>query len=126
MPEIVTVVFVAPDCGEVLLMQGADDETAKHTPLLACPFTNTVTGPVTVPEGTCATKLVFVQVVGKMPPLTGSVAPLKNTRLLPIVVPKLEPLKVTLVPAAPDVGDMLVIDGAEFAPLTVKATPLLA
>lgn len=49
------------------------------------------------------------------------VIPLKVTWLEPWVEPKFKPLMVTEVPAAPDVGEILLIVGA-----TVNATPLLA
>ena len=60
-----------------------------------------------------------------MAALTGSVGPLKNTRLLPIEVPKLEPLMVIVAPAAAVDGERLVIVGAALVPATAKGTPLL-
>jgi len=53
-PEIVTDVPEPPDAGESELMHGVVEVTEKHRPLLACPFTNTNTGPVVTPLGTCA------------------------------------------------------------------------
>ena len=45
--------------------------------------------------------------------------------LVNCVDPKLEPLTVTVVPAAPAGGCIPVIVGAELVPVTVKVTPLL-
>jgi hypothetical protein len=72
--------------------------------------------PVVALVGTGATMLVLLQLVGE------AGTPLNVTVLEPWPLPKLVPLIVTAVPAAPDVGDKLVMLGA----VTVKLTPLLA
>jgi hypothetical protein len=79
----------------------------KITPLLATPPTVTTTGPVLAPAGTGTTMLVALQLVGV------AAVPLKVTVLVPCVAPKLEPLIVTDVPIGPDVGERLVMVGAE-------------
>jgi len=91
--------------------------TVKLTPLLAIPPTVTTTRPVEAPEGTGATMLVSLQLVGV------AVVPLNVTVLEPWVLPKFDPLIVTEVPTGPAVGDRLVILGAG---TTVKLTPLLS
>lgn len=48
-PEIVTELPTPPDKGESPLMVAG---TVNVTPLLAAPFTDTITGPVDAPEGT--------------------------------------------------------------------------
>ena len=53
-PEIVTDVLAPPDVGDTELIHGAVELTVKQMPLLACPFTKTMTGPVTIPLGTWA------------------------------------------------------------------------
>ena len=102
----------APAFGERLVMIAG---TVKVTPLLALPPTVTTTGPVVALEGTGATILVLLQLVGV------AVVPLNFTVLVPWVDPKLDPLMVTDVPTAPDVGERLLIPGS-----TVNVTPLLA
>jgi hypothetical protein len=54
--------------------------------------------------------------------VTVPAAPLKVTVLVPWVEPKFEPLTVTDVPVAPEVGEMLVMLGGG---VTVNVTPLL-
>ena len=61
--------------------------------------------PVVAPVGTGAVMLVLDQLVGV------AVAPLKLTVLVPCVAPKLAPVITTEVPAAPEVGERLVIAG---------------
>ena len=73
--------------------------------------------PEVPPEGTGATTWVAVQLCGV------AVCPLKVTLLEPCEEPNPLPLMVTTVPTAPEVGDTLLMPGAE---LTVKVTPLLA
>ena len=89
----------------------------KLTPLLSTPLACTTTFPVVAPDGTGATMLVALQLVGVV------AVPLNLTVLLPWVEPKLDPVIVTDAPTAPDVGERLVILGAG---TTVKLTPLLA
>ena len=109
---MVTELPTGPDAGDRLLMLGA---TVKVTPLLANPATVTTTGPVVAPAGTGVTMPVLLQLLGV------AVVPLNVTLLVPCVVPKFEPLIVTEVPKAPEVGERLLMPGA-----TVKVTPLLA
>src|ERR1051326_4212311 len=90
--------------------------TVNAEPLLACPFTVTVTWPVLAALGTVTPIDVLVQLV------TAAAAPLKRAALLPWLAPKFWPLIVPAVPAAPLVGESDVILGPG---LTVKVTPLL-
>jgi hypothetical protein len=90
----------------------------KLTPLLACPPTVTTTLPVVAPVGTGTLMLVALQFVGV------PAVPLKVTVLVPCVEPKLVPVMVIDVPAAPEVGFKLVMVGAGAE--IVKFTPLLA
>ncbi len=115
-PVIVTDVPIGPEVGDKLVIAGAV-VTVKLTPLLARPPTVTTTLPVAAPEGTAATTLLLLQLVGL------AAVPLKVTVLVPCVAPKLVPVIVTDVPIGPEVGDKLVIAGAV---VTVKLTPLLA
>ena len=89
--------------------------TVKVTPLLVAAPTVTATGPVVAPLGTGTTMLGLPQPVGL------ATRPLNVTVLVPWVAPKFEPLIVTDVPAAPELGDRLLMFG-----VTVKVTPLLA
>ena len=89
--------------------------TVKLTPLLDSAPTVTTTVPVVAPLGTVTLMLVALQAEAV------AVVPLNATVLAPCVAPKLRPVMVTAVPAAPEVRLRLVMKGA-----TVKATPLLA
>jgi hypothetical protein len=82
-----------------------DELTVKVTPLLACPFTVTTTGPVVAPEGTATAMLVEFQLVGD------AVVPLNCSVLVPCVAPKLFPATVTELPTVPELGVRLVIEG---------------
>jgi hypothetical protein len=104
----------APAVWDRLVMLGAGT-TVKLTPLLAWPPTVTTTGPVAAPVGTVAAIDVEIQLLGV------AEVPLKVTVFVPWVVPKLEPVIVSVAPTAPDVGDKLAMLGK-----TVKVTPLLA
>ncbi len=115
-PVIVTAVPTGPEVGDRLVMLGADD-TVKLTPLLATPPTFTTTFPVVAPLGTDVAMLVALQLV------TVAAVPLNVTVLVPCVDPKFVPVIVTAVPTGPEVGDRLVMLGADD---TVKLTPLLA
>src|SRR5579864_4924046 len=117
-PVIVTEVPTAPELGERLVMLGVELLTVKLTPLLATPPTVTTTFPVVAPLGTGATMLVALQLVAV------AVVPLNVTVLVPWVAPKFVPVIVTEVPTAPELGETLLMLGAEL--LTVKLTPLLA
>jgi hypothetical protein len=91
--------------------------TVNATPLLACVETVTTTFPVVAAAGTVTTSLVVLQLVAV------AAAPLKVTVLLPCVLPKFEPLIVTDVPVAPEVGEIVLMLGGG---ITVNETPLLA
>src|SRR5580765_4773907 len=85
-------------------------------PLLACPLTVTVTGPVVTPLGAVAPIEVALQLC------TAAGSPLKRTTLAPWVAPKFCPVIVTAAPGAPLVGERLVMLGPG---VTVNVTPLL-
>lgn len=89
--------------------------TVKLTPLLATPPAVTMTGPVVDPEGTGATILVALQLVGL------AVVPLNVIVLVPWVAPNVVPLMVMESPTEPEVGERLFIFG-----VTTKVAPLLA
>jgi hypothetical protein len=114
-PVIVTDSPATPDGGHRLLMLGA---TVNDEPLLAKPLTVTTTLPVVAPDGTVATIEVALQL-----PIVVAVVPLNATVLVPCVDPKFVPAIVTEAPTAPEVGDKLVILGAD---TTVNDDPLLA
>jgi hypothetical protein len=116
-PVIVTAAPTAPVVGVTLVMVGPVT-IEKLTPLLACPPTVTTTLPVVAPVGTGTLMLVALQFVGV------PAVPLKVTVLVPCVEPKLVPVMVIDVPAAPEVGFKLVMVGAGAE--IVKFTPLLA
>jgi hypothetical protein len=108
-PAIVTTVPTAPLVGDRLVRLGAAVVvlvTVNVMPLLATLPTVTTTFPVVAPEGTGTPMLVADQVVGV------AATPLNATLLVPFVVPKLDPVIVTLAPAAPLVGVTFAIDGA--------------
>jgi hypothetical protein len=117
-PAIVTVAPRTPDVGFRLVMLGAGTVTVKLTPALATPPTVTTTFPVVAPTGTVTTMLVALQLVAVAD------VPLNFTVLVPWVVPKLEPVIVTVAPTSPDVGFSPVMLGPE--EVTVKLTPALA
>lgn len=73
------------------------------------------TGPVAAADGTAVPMVVTFQLVGVAD------LPLNEMVLEPWLAPKPDPLIATVVPAAPDVGERLLITG-----ITVKATVLLA
>ena len=73
--------------------------------MLARPPTMTTTLPVVAPAGTGTTMLVADQVVGV------AAVPLKVTVLVPLVAPKLLPVRVTAVPTGPLDGERLVSVG---------------
>lgn len=98
-PVIVTNVPTEPEDGDRPEMLGPDDGTVKFTPLLAVPPTITTTFPVVAPDGTAATMLVALQLVGL------AVTPLKVTVLDPCDGPKFDPLIVTDVPTGPEIGE---------------------
>ena len=96
-------------------MEGALD-TVKLTPLLACPFTVTITFPVAALAGT-----VTVMLVGDHAEAIGAALPLKVTVLEPWLAPKLAPLIVTELPLGPADGDRFVMLGAPDAEIVYVA-----
>lgn len=94
------------DVGVKLVIVGGGI-TVKLTPLLATPPTVTTTFPVVAPVGTDTTMLVALQQV----PHGVADVPLNVTVLVPWLEPKFVPVIVTEAPAAPDVGERLVILG---------------
>ena len=114
-PVIVTDSPTTPDGGHRLAILGA---TVNEEPLLANPPTVTTTLPVVAPVGTVATIEVALQL-----PIVVAVVPLNATVFVPCVEPKFVPVIVTDAPTAPDVGDRLVMLGAD---TTVNDDPLLA
>jgi hypothetical protein len=97
-PVIVTFVLMGPVVGEMLLMVGGP-LMVKFTPLLATPPTVTMTGPVVAPVGTGTTIWLVLQLDGV------AAVPLKVTVLLPLVVPKFDPVMVIEVPTLPLAGN---------------------
>jgi len=107
-PAIVTTVPTAPLVGDRLVRVGGAVVlvTVNDMPLLATLPTVTTTFPVVAPDGTGTRMLVADQFVGV------AATPLNVTLLVPFVVPKFDPVIVTLAPAAPVVGVTFEIDGA--------------
>jgi len=103
-PVIVTGVPTAPDVGDKLVMLGVGS-TVNDTPTLDTPLTVTTTAPVVAPEGTRATILVALQLVGV------AETPLNVTVLVPCAEPKFVPAIVTAVLTGPVVGDKLAMLG---------------
>jgi hypothetical protein len=103
-----------PDVGDRLVIVGV---TTNCSPLLGIPFTVTTTLPVVTPEGAGTTIFAALQLVGV--PVT---TPLNVTVLEPWDAPKRLPLTVTDVAALPEVGEMLVMIGAD---VSVNVMPLL-
>lgn len=116
-PPTLMEVPTVPEDGVRLLIFGI---TVKFTALLASPPTVTTTGPVSAPgpamvgPGTATMMLVALQV------MTLPAIPLKVTKLLPWVAPKLAPVIVTEDPTKPEVGERLVMLG-----VMLKGTELL-
>ena len=104
-----------PLAGAMLVIIGV--VTVRGDPLLATPPTVTTTFPVLAPAGTTATIDVALQLV-----IDVAVVPLKVIVLVPCVAPKLEPLIVTEVPTAPEVGERLVIEGCGSAEERLPST----
>jgi hypothetical protein len=115
-PVIVTDVPTGPEVGVSVLTVGVGNRTVKLTPLLATPLAFTTTFPLVALDGTGATMLVALQLVGV------AAVPLNLTVPLPWVEPKLDPVIVTEAPTTPDVGERLLMFGAG---TTAKLTPLL-
>jgi hypothetical protein len=115
-PLIVIEAPTAPEVGDKLLILGGK-ATVKDLPLLSTPLACTITFPVVAPVGTGTAIDVAPQLVGV------AVVPLNLTVLLPCVEPKFVPVIVIDIPTTPEVGDKLVILGAD---TTVNDFPLLA
>src|SRR5579859_1051250 len=96
-PVMVIGVPTAPEFCERLVMLGVAS-TVNGALLLAAPLTVTVIPPLTAPFGTGTTISLLFQLVGVAAKL------LKVTVLAPCVVPKAEPLMVTLAPAKAEAG----------------------
>ena len=75
--------------------------------LLATPLTVTITGPVVAPAGTGVTICVLFQLVA-----VPALIPLNVTVLVPWVAPNSDPVIVTGVSTAPEVGEIVLITGA--------------
>lgn len=116
-PKLVPVIVTGVPTGPLLLLRLVmlGDVTVKFTPLLATGPSLTTTFPVVAPVGTRATMLVWLQLIN------AAGMPLKETVLVPCAGPKFVPVRVTEVPAVPDVGFKLVI----VTGVTVKLTLLL-
>jgi len=115
-PIIVTGTPILPEIGDRLVIAGVGN-TVKLEPLLANPLTVTTTLPEVPLAGTDATIEVGLQLDAAAP------VPLNVTVLVAWVVPKFVPAIVTGIPKAPEVGDKLVMPGAD---ATVKLEPLLS
>jgi hypothetical protein len=113
-PVIDTDEPTGPVIGDKLVILGAAT-TVKFTPLLVPTLVLTTTLPEVAPVGTLATIDVALQLG-----IVVAGVPLNATVLEPWVEPKFEPVIVTDVPIAPDVGDKLAMLGR-----TVKLEPLL-
>jgi len=114
-PAIVTVVPTAPEVGDNPEITAG---TVNVIPLLANPPTVTTTLPVVAPIGTFAAIDVLLHVT------IVAAVPLNVTVLLPCVAPKFVPAIVTVVPAAPEVGERLLIPGRTENGEPLLATPL--
>jgi hypothetical protein len=115
-PVMVTAVPAAAEAG-LKLLSAAVGSTVKAMPLLATAATVTTTLPLEAPDGTGATMLVALQLVGV------AAVPFRVTVLEPCEAPKLAPVMVTAVPTAAEVGLSPEILGVDS---TVNTTPLLA
>jgi len=115
LPLTVTDSPTGPEFGERLLIVGAP-RTVKVTELLGTPKDVTTIPPEVAPAGTGTTIEVAVQVVGV------AAVPLNVIVLLPCVAPKLVPVRLTVAPTAPAIGERVAILGVG---RTVKLTPLL-
>ena len=116
MPKFEPVIVTAAPTGPLFgLMPVIDGVTVKLATLLFSPATVTNTFPTVALEGTGATMLVSLQVVGVV------AAPAIVTVLVPCDAPKSVPVIVTEVPIGPAFGLTLVIVG-----VTEKRKGLLA
>ena len=116
-PEMVTVELMEFDEGDTEVIVGPV-VTVNDTALLVALPTLTVTLPVVAPVGTCTTIEVLVHVVNVVAAVV-----LNLTELEPRVLPKPEPVMVTLLPTAPEVGDSDVILGPDaYAAVVIRHT----
>ena len=133
LPLISTCVPASPELGDKVASAGGTGGvvvTVNREGLLAIPPTLTTTLPVVAPVGTSTDMELELQLVGV------ATTPLKVTRLLPCTPPKFAPPIVTGLPTVPELGDKLVIEGAdptenstpfEITPPTVTTTaPVVA
>ena len=104
-PEICTTVFVAPEVGDIELMEGGG--SIVRLMLALVPPTVTTREPLVAVVGTAKLIALLFQLAG------ATAAPPKVNVLLPCVVPKLFPEMVTVVP---------VLAGSGFTPLIVTGT----
>ncbi len=104
-PVIVRTVPTVAEVGEMLEILGVT-RTVNNMLLLATPFTVTTTGPVVAALGTVMTICASLQLV------TLACIPLKVTVLDPWVVPKYDPLTLTVAPTAAIFGDSAPMTGA--------------
>lgn len=105
LPAIVTGIPTGPEIGERLVIEGVGI-TVKFTPLLGTPPTVATTFPLVAPLGTITPMLLTLQLT------TEAAVPLNVTVLDHWLAPRLLPVIVTAVPAAPIFGETLVIEGA--------------
>jgi hypothetical protein len=105
-PVMVTLVPAIPCSGEKLLMVGISGTIKSCVEVMVWVPTVTVSLPVLAPAGT-----VVVMVVGVVAVMT-AVVPLNRTVFLLISVLKFLPVRVTVVPAIPSVGENEVRVGA--------------
>lgn len=104
-PVMVMVVPDIPEVGDKLLIAG-EGKTVNGVPVLARPLTVTITFPLVAPAGTATVMVLPLQLRGAV------TVPLNVTVLFPCEPPKFAPLMVTVVPAGPEMGDKLEIDGS--------------
>ena len=102
-PVRVTLVPTGPLVGDRLARVGAGI-TVKATPLLVPPGVVIVTLPVVVPGGTVAVAVVAFT--------TANVVAAVPLKLMPVAPLRVVPVRVTLVPTGPLLGDRLVRMGA--------------
>jgi hypothetical protein len=106
LPVMITLVFSLPSVGEKLVITGGLINVKSVLLVAVWLFTCTDIFPVEVPEGTVVVSEVAVAAV------TVAVVPLNLTILLTVVVEKLLPVMVTVVPTVPLAGLKLLITGA--------------
>jgi hypothetical protein len=118
-PKFVPLIVTGPPIGPIVVDNAeivGGCVTVNITPLLNCPPTDTVTGPLVTPDGTVAMMLVGVQLVEE------AEVPLNEIVLVPGVAPKFVPLIVTGLPTPLAAGDSEEIVGGG---ITVNVAALL-